>query len=452
MFKQIKHFLQNDPIAVVAIIGISVVAGIATIVQLLISPEFGLIQGGNDEDFPPTITLTATLQPTPTLAATSTPSPSPTPLAFSPRLHNETLIVIPRFYYSEGVMDVEADQEIRRELQNRIKALDLRRVRAETEPTVIREADREGAEALANLYGATQIIWGEDTGARITVNFLNTVNSDYDAADITISETERTQLADPESYNSFIVEDLPNELAFLSLFALAQSYDSGDTESDFSMAAQLLHQALDSLPDRTSQSLADQQFAAYFHLGWLYQRAGDLIGAKLSYERAIDLDPSYHRVRNNLGVIYSQMGLVEQAIAEFDKAIEINPGNSAAFNNRAIEKRKKGDHVGAISDYTRSIELSEKPRVYLNRGLAYQYRGQYDLALADYNRAIEIDPDYALAYFRRGTAVYRHTGDCTSALSDYNKYLELAPDSFSASEVEKEIRVLTERRNQGGCR
>jgi tetratricopeptide (TPR) repeat protein len=46
------------------------------------------------------------------------------------------------------------------------------------------------------------------------------------------------------------------------------------------------------------------------------------------------------------------------------------------------------------------------------------------MAINDYNKAIDIKPDYAIAYFHRGSA-YLYNFHYEEALSDYNKAIEL---------------------------
>jgi len=74
------------------------------------------------------------------------------------------------------------------------------------------------------MYDASIVIWGADTGVRVTVNFLNLKHPDFDVAQAQISETQRTQLANPSAYASFVTRDLPSQFSFLSLFAIGQAH------------------------------------------------------------------------------------------------------------------------------------------------------------------------------------------------------------------------------------
>ena len=43
------------------------------------------------------------------------------------------------------------------------------------------------------------------------------------------------------------------------------------------------------------------------------------------------------------------------------------------------------------------------PSAYYNRGFAYEEKGEHDQAIADYTEAIRLKPDYAEAYYNRGS-------------------------------------------------
>jgi hypothetical protein len=53
---------------------------------------------------------------------------------------------------------------------------------------------------------------GADTSVRVTVNYLNLKQPYFHAAEVQISETERTQLANPSAYARFVTSDLPGQL------------------------------------------------------------------------------------------------------------------------------------------------------------------------------------------------------------------------------------------------
>jgi tetratricopeptide (TPR) repeat protein len=363
------------------------------------------------------------------LLATSTPTPAatPTPLPFAPAGEGETLIVIASFHHSEGIPDTEAHNEIRRAIQRAKEDLGYANLRVEVEPARVQADDREGAEELGERYDASMVIWGADTGVRVTVNYLNLRHPEFEAADVRISETERTQMADPSAYAEFVTQDLPGQLTFLSLLAIAKSYD---IEEAYAESLDVLEKAIESLAHGTEppEGLAD----AYFGLGWLHQGMGDDEQAIADYDRAIALEPDHARAYHNRGVARFDQGDLEGAIADYTQAIALDPDCASAYYSRGVARHDRGDLEGAIADYTQAIALEpDDASAYYNRGVARHDRGDLDGAIADYTQAIALDPYYARACHGRGVA-RSDQGDLEGAIADYTQAIALDSDWASA--------------------
>ena len=69
---------------------------------------------------------------------------------------------------------------------------------------------------------------------------------------------------------------------------------------------------------------------------------------------------------------------------------------------------------------------------YLNRGVTKYRLRDYQGAIADYTRAIEINPQYADAYYNRGTIKGRDLGDTQGAIADFSKAIQIDPQDASA--------------------
>ena len=147
--------------------------------------------------------------------------------------------------------------------------MEFYRVAVSSVPIAADDQDRT-ASKLGKQYDASMVIWGADTGVQVTVNFLNLKHPDFDAAHVQISETQRTQIANPDAYASFVNRDLPGQLSFLSLFAVGQSYYNRNAFVD---SIKLIETGIADLAPNRSQieGLAE----AYFRLGWLYQMVND---------------------------------------------------------------------------------------------------------------------------------------------------------------------------------
>lgn len=369
-------------------------------------------------------TATATITPTPP----ATPTPTSTPLPFASASKDETLILIATFYHTEGVADTDAHNEIRRAIAAAIAELEVKNLRVEVEPTRLTGDDQAEAKKLGERYGASMVIWGADTGVRVTVNFLNLKEPDYEGAAVQISETERAQLANPSAYARFITTDLPGQLTFLALFAVGQSYF---THTDYAAALRVIEAAIAALPAQ----LAPPQGAAeaYFRLGWLYQNQGKLQQTLANYNKAIELDPKNSLAYNNRGLIYDQQGDYPHAISDFSKAIELVPTHFAAFTNRGVVYYRQGNYQQAMADYNQALELNpQNATAYYNRGLTYAAQGDLPQAIADYTKALELTPQDGDIYYNRAEA-YANQDDYEQAIRDYTKVLELEPRAADAA-------------------
>lgn len=345
--------------------------------------------------------------------------------AFPRERKGETLIVIASFHRSEGIADTEPHEKIRRAIEQARDEAGFTNLRVAVEPNRLRADDCAGAQTLGDRYNASLVIWGEDTGVEVRVNFYNRKHPDFNAADVHITETMRTQIAAPREYNEFIMQDLPDQLAFLSLFAVGQSYAA--TEA-YTASAQAIEAAVAHFGSNPS---IDGTANAYYCLGWLYSvPLPDTTKALANYTRAIELDPAFATAYTNRGNIYNAMSEYSNALADFTRAIELDPVHAIAYNNRGNAYRAMSDYSNAFADYTHAIELDPAfAMAYYNRGGAYGDLDDNPNALADYTRAIELDPAFAVAYYNRGTT-YAILGDYPNALTDLTRTIELAPEEF----------------------
>jgi tetratricopeptide (TPR) repeat protein len=368
-----------------------------------------------------------------------TATPTEDPLAFPPEQPGETLLVIATFRYTEGNRNTVAQEEIRRAIGEVRKTTDVPNLRVEIAPVVLAADDRDGAAQLGARYNASIVVWGEDTGARVTVNFLNCREPTFNASHVTINETERVQMdvIHPDAYISFINHDLPQQMTFLALFAVGQA---AYVREDYPTATQVIRRALDTVQGITP--LADGSVdadirqgivQAFFRLGWLYQEpVYDNQRAMEAYTQAITLDPAYAIAYNNRGIARFAQGDVAGAIADYTQAITLEPAYAAAYHNRGIARSAQDDVAGAIADYTQAITLDPAYAVaYYNRGVNRKAQGDVAGAIADYTQVITLDPAYAAAYYNRGNARSAQ-GDVAGAIADYTQAITLDPKNAAA--------------------
>ena len=76
--------------------------------------------------------------------------------------------------------------------------------------------------------------------------------------------------------------------------------------------------------------------------------------------------------------------------------------------------------------FFRYTSYSQTAEQFYDSGLEKLQNGVYEDAIFDFNKAIEIDPNYAMAYTRRGAAK-RRLKDYSGSIKDLNKAIELNP-------------------------
>jgi len=202
----------------------------------------------------------------------------------------------------------------------------------------------------------------------------------------------------------------------------------------------------------------------WFQEGYsIMHSSSDYETAIRAFSSCIQLNPSNVRAFLNRGISYECINNMKAAFADYGKAIELLPEDGKAYYIRGMLLWRLGDAM-AINDLERSAELGYKPAVdflskkasqkspqenidqslkeeairvftesiqsdpsnagaYLSRGMAHERINHMQQAIADYSKAIELAPDYAKAYYARGTLLW-YLDDETS-IRDLSKAAEL---------------------------
>lgn len=101
------------------------------------------------------------------------------------------------------------------------------------------------------------------------------------------------------------------------------------------------------------------KLGAYNNLGNLRQAAGDLNGAKMAYEIALQIDPKFAAGYYNLGMTLKAMGFLNEAIATYHKAIALNPKYAEAYQNLGVVLLKSGKLNDSLAAFKQAIALHE---------------------------------------------------------------------------------------------
>lgn len=346
-----------------------------------------------------------------------------------PRSGHEILIIIAAFTHDEGATVSGAHNEIRREIEMMRDSLAIPDLRIELAPAALVINDRTSAEKLGNRCKASIVIWGSNTGARFTTHFLNFDKPEFDAAKIEISKKGNMAPSNPD-YVVFVTEDLPGQLAFLSLFAIGQSYY---LEGDLGNSIKTIERAVAVLsPGVRLEGLAE----AYLWLGWLYQVPMNKSRQAIEYyDQAVLLKPDLVAAYLNRAIAHMNENELEAALSDYD-ALILRSAHLACTQSGSLtsEPIQSPDQRGPQPTPTQvSLTVSESLMKEKLPAVSEPLRGSQTEKLVNSPPPIpmwpnrdEVDP--AQAYWGRGI-VRREMGQTTSSLMDFRCYLELRPDA-----------------------
>ena len=94
----------------------------------------------------------------------------------------------------------------------------------------------------------------------------------------------------------------------------------------------------------------------YFNLGALLQERGDIRGAVVLFEKAIELDPNFAYPYPNLAVIYASQGDLVKATAYLEKLKELQPQLQRVYYNLALTYIKRGDYESAYANLQEGLK------------------------------------------------------------------------------------------------
>ena len=90
--------------------------------------------------------------------------------------------------------------------------------------------------------------------------------------------------------------------------------------------------------------------AAYYNLGFAYDKKGDLANAISYFSKAIEIDATLADAYYNRGSAYYKKGNFDNAITDYNKVIEISPASADAHYGLGLAYSKKSDQDKAISE------------------------------------------------------------------------------------------------------
>src|SRR5207245_6976868 len=92
--------------------------------------------------------------------------------------------------------------------------------------------------------------------------------------------------------------------------------------------------------------------------GMLALRRGDLVSARVAFEKAVRLAPRSPEAHNSLGWVLLAQGQLEPAIPHFQTALQLKPDFPQAHINLSNALVQKGDLEGALREDRKSTRLN----------------------------------------------------------------------------------------------
>lgn len=177
----------------------------------------------------------------------------------------------------------------------------------------------------------------------------------------------------------------------------------------------------------------DKNFArAWFNLGVVYERKGELDKAREAYKKAAAAGPKFGHPHVNLGKLAMDAGDRNAAISQFEQAISKDSFNSQAHNNMCVIMRQNKQFEKAISHARQSLAGdASNTAAYANLALTYYEMGYNDVAKLVILNALKISEKDADLWNTYGLIELKNN-DVTSAIAHFSKAIELKKDHVPA--------------------
>jgi tetratricopeptide (TPR) repeat protein len=317
-------------------------------------------------------------------------------------------IVIFNFVQSDNIPDTKIERELATSINEVARELAQLKIRATSSKIEVPLNSRCRALRFGRKKNADFVVWGEDTGLRVSARIAYLHNSNEQT--LHCSEPENSMLVNPAGYTDYILDGLPRTLGASTCYILGTI---AQHEGRHMEASSLLQEALDLIQDNASTEIDTcsialaASYSNYFSGKWEYaaDNATKAMACEDQYEEALmmrgrsqHLAGDYQRAKQDFDVYIeshdveyagylrralssAQQGNYETAILDIETAITMNPEQLISYNILAETASDAGYRERAAETCLRALDI-EPEDPYCNRLLARNYRnaGNNDLA------------------------------------------------------------------------
>jgi len=162
-----------------------------------------------------------------------------------------------------------------------------------------------------------------------------------------------------------------------------------------------------------------------------YLKAGRSNEALLALDAAIAADPDNPVIYHNRGLVCVEAGQLAAAAESFEKVLELDPSYTDAHNFLGVIYTELERPMDAERHLRAALDDPVYPtpeKVYLNLGVMYRTQGRTEEALHEIRRAVEIDPKYYQGHFELASTL-----DMMGKLSEAAREYEVAAPGYQSS-------------------
>ena len=128
------------------------------------------------------------------------------------------------------------------------------------------------------------------------------------------------------------------------------------------------------------------------------QSQGDLAGARLKWQKALEMDPKDARTNNGMGVVLGQLGKTGDAIPFFQKAVDLDQNFFEAYYNLGVVLSRQNRLDEAVNAWQSVVRIRPKfAQGHENLGYTLYKRSKFSDALAQFRLALADDPSRVFA-------------------------------------------------------
>jgi tetratricopeptide (TPR) repeat protein len=164
-------------------------------------------------------------------------------------------------------------------------------------------------------------------------------------------------------------------------------------------------------------------------LGNLFLQKGDLVNARIQFDRYLALDPGNVPIRMKLGEISFFVGELDKAEEEYSKALKLSPDSPAILYKAGEVRFLAGKYQEAVSTFQRllKMETSLAPHAHNLLGLCFIKMAFPEMADREFNTInfdeLDISENQMKEMLYRIAAAYRENGYRKEALEYYKRIM-----------------------------